>query len=80
MDPLRRMLITGALALLAVFASIQSGSTADPKSANAALLDQYLADVNAYDVAALKDAIAANASGVMTNPYVGIRTFISVIP
>jgi predicted ester cyclase len=60
MDPLRRMLVTGALALLAVFASIQSGSTADTKSANAALLDKYFADVNAHDVAALKEVIAAN--------------------
>jgi predicted ester cyclase len=60
MDPLRRMLITGALALLAVFASIQSGSTADRKSANAALLDKYFADVNAHDEAALKEVITAN--------------------
>jgi predicted ester cyclase len=60
MDPLRRMLMTGALALLAVFASIQSGSTADTNSANAALLDKYFADVNAHDVVALSEVIAAN--------------------
>jgi predicted ester cyclase len=60
MSPLGRILITIVLALLAVVASTQSGSAADTKSANAALLDSYFADVNAHDVAALKDVIAAN--------------------
>ena len=60
MSPLARTLITGVLALLTVFALIRGGSAADTKSTNAALLDSYFADVNAHDVAALKDVIAAN--------------------
>jgi predicted ester cyclase len=52
--------MTGALALLAVFSSIRVGCAADVKSANPALLAKYFADVNAHDVGALTDVIAAD--------------------
>jgi predicted ester cyclase len=57
MSPFRAML-TGGLAALAVIASVQ-GSAAD-QTANAALLDKYVAAFNAHDAAPFKDVIAEN--------------------
>lgn len=60
MNSLRRSLTCGAFALLAAIASAQSVIAADQMAANAALLDEYFAAVNAHDVVALKDVIAEN--------------------
>jgi predicted ester cyclase len=57
-NPRRRMLAAGALALLAVPVLARTGSAADTTATNAALLDKYFAAVNAHDMAALKDVIA----------------------
>ena len=57
MSPFRAML-TGGLAALAVIASVQ-GSAAD-QTANAALLDKYIAAFNAHDAAPFRDVIAEN--------------------
>ena len=60
MSPLRRMLTVSALALTASIAPVQTGNAADSTAANAALLDKYFADVNARDLAALKEVISEN--------------------
>jgi predicted ester cyclase len=60
MISLRKTLTGGALALFATAASVQSVWAADQTAANAALLKEYFADINAHDVASLKNVIAAN--------------------
>ena len=60
MGHLNRVLVTAAIALLAAVGMMRSGNAADANRANAALLDRYFAAVNAHDVAALKEVIAAN--------------------
>jgi predicted ester cyclase len=58
MNTARRMLTAAALSLLGATVFAQNGSAADRTAANAALLKQYFADVNAHNLAALKDIIA----------------------
>ena len=60
MIPFRPTLIGAALSLLATIALARSGGAADQAAANDALLRQYFADINAHEVAALKDVIAEN--------------------
>ena len=60
MNPLRRMLTIGALALFAYTAFAESTSAADPGAANAALLNKYVAAFNTHDAAPFKDVIAEN--------------------
>jgi predicted ester cyclase len=60
MNHLRRILTGGALSLLATIALAQTGHAADQVAANGTLLTHYFADINAHDVAALKDVIAEN--------------------
>ena len=57
MSPLRGLLTTGAVAMLALIAAVPSGSAAD-QTANTALLDTYVAAFNAHDPAPFKDVIA----------------------
>jgi predicted ester cyclase len=51
-------LVHGAIALCSTLAFAQGVGAADMTAANSALLDRYIADVDAHDVAALKDVIA----------------------
>jgi predicted ester cyclase len=60
MNPFRPTLIGAALSLLATIALARSGGAADQAAANDALLRRYFADINAHEVAALKDVIAEN--------------------
>jgi len=60
MSQLNRMLVTAAIALLAAIGMMRDGNAADANRTNAALLDRYFAAVNAHDVAALKEVIAAS--------------------
>jgi predicted ester cyclase len=59
MGPLHKTLTGGALALFAAVAFARDAA-ADQTAANAALLTTYFADINAHDVASLKDVIAGN--------------------
>lgn len=58
MHPASRIL-AGAVLLFGA-ATLTQGASADQIATNAALLEKYFADVNDRDLAALKDAIAAN--------------------
>jgi len=60
MNAVPRTLTAVALSLLGATAFAQTGSAADQRTANAALLDHYFADVNTHDLAALKDIISEN--------------------
>jgi predicted ester cyclase len=60
MNSLRRLLAAAALSFLSGVAFAQSGSAADQIAANKMLLEKYFADVNARDLAALKDIISDN--------------------
>lgn len=60
MNQLRRLLAGGALALMTVVTSMETGNAADQAAADAALLDKYFAAVNAHDVTALGAVIAEN--------------------
>lgn len=60
MSPLRRTLTGAALSLLATIALVQSGGAADQATTNEAILRQYFADINAHDLASLKDVISEN--------------------
>lgn len=60
MNPVRRTLAGAALSVLATVALARSSNAGDQVAANQALLRQYFADINAHDVAALKDVIAEN--------------------
>ena len=60
MSPFARTWMTAGLALAAAFGWIQGCRAADTTSAGPALLARYFADVNAHDVDALKDVIAAD--------------------
>jgi predicted ester cyclase len=60
MSSFRRTLTCVALSLLMTIALALNGSAADQASANKVLLQQYFADINAHNVAALKDVIAQN--------------------
>ncbi|HSZ91068.1 MAG TPA: ester cyclase [Acetobacteraceae bacterium] len=60
MNPLGRTLTGAAVSLLTTIALVHSGGAADQSAANGALLRQYFADINAHDVASLKDVIAEN--------------------
>jgi predicted ester cyclase len=57
MSPFRGRLSAGAVAMLALIASVQSGGAAD-QTANTALLDKYVAAFNAHDPAPFKDVVA----------------------
>ena len=60
MNSLRGVLTGGAVALLSTVTVIENSSAANQLTANAALLDKYFADVNARDLAGLKDVISEN--------------------
>ena len=60
MNPIRRTLAAGMIALAAASGFASGAGAAGTNSGNSALLDQYIADVNAHDVGALKDVIAEN--------------------
>ena len=55
---LSRTALSIAFALVLAGASAAAASAADPVARNAALLEQYFADVNARDLAALREVIA----------------------
>jgi hypothetical protein len=57
---LRRFAAGGALMLLAAIAIVHRGTTAEGRTSNAALLDQYFAAVNDHNVAALDDVTGEN--------------------
>jgi predicted ester cyclase len=60
MSPLCRTLIGVVMSLLMTIAPVLNGSAADQATANEVLLQRYFADINAHNVAALKDVIGEN--------------------